>query len=116
MRADYTSQLSAYHIISLKDLALIARTVAVHCEGGGLLAKILLRHSNTSPNGDLSTDNPIATEEGWREYMHRATFAVGHSGLSTEQFGDHTFDGSSSENSKRMTPVSSDDTVVWCDG
>lgn len=71
------------HVVCLKDLALVARTVTVHGEGHILIAHVFLRKGEPSTDWNLSTNDTISTEESRGEDMHRTTLTVGHASLTT---------------------------------
>lgn len=64
------------HVESLENLTLVAGTVTVQDNRGGLAAGVLVRESQTGSDGDLSTDNTVTTVEALGEHVHRATLSV----------------------------------------
>lgn len=70
------------HVVRLKDLSLVARSVTVHGKGRVVLvlAEVLLRERDTSSEGNLSANDSVSTEkagEGERALAGRRWGVVG---------------------------------------
>lgn len=84
------------HVECFEDLALVTGTITVEGEGGDIVfSGVLLSESNTSTERDLGTDDPVSSEEGGGEDVHRPALSVGHAVLATEKLGDDALDRSS---------------------
>lgn len=101
-----------HHVERLEDLALITRTVTIQGESCGLLLQVLLGECKPGTNGHLRAHDTVTTEEARREDVHRATFAVRHTSLATEELSDDALDRASAKDGERMAAVGSDDEIV----
>ena len=96
-------------------MALVTCTIAVQGKRGGLVTEVLLCKGEASADGDLCTDDTVATKEGRGEDVHRATLSVGHAVLTTEEFSEDTFDAAPTHDRKGVTAVGRDDAVLGRD-
>jgi hypothetical protein len=104
-----------YHVVRLKDLTLVTRTVTVQRERTVLLAHVLLSETHACTDRNLSTDDTVASEEGRGEDVHGTTFSVGHADLATEELANDTFDRATTHDGEGVAAVSGDDAVFLAD-
>ena len=71
------------HVEGLEDLTLVGSTVTVKSERDVLLVVVLVGESKTSTDGNLSTDDTVATVEAGSEHVHGTTLAVGNTATAT---------------------------------
>ena len=99
------------HVVGLEDLTLVGGTVTVQDDTGGGLLVVLLGESETSTDGDLSTDDTVTTVEVGGEHVHGTTLSVGDTLTTTQQFTDDRFYGSTAHKSETVTSVGSNNVV-----
>ncbi len=104
------------HVESLKDLTLVAGTVTVQDDGSSLAVVVLVGEGETSTNGDLGTNDTVATVEALGEHVHGATLSVGNTLTATEKLTNNRANGTSTHQGKTVASVGSDDVVLLCDG
>jgi hypothetical protein len=72
-------------------LTLVAGTVTIESKGGNVVfAGVLLRESETGPEGNLGTDDTVSSEKGRGEDVHGTALSVGHTVLATEKLSQDT--------------------------
>jgi len=104
-----------YHVVSLKHLPLVASTISIQRKRTVFLAHVLLSKAHTSTNGDLSTDDTVASEKRRSENVHRATFSMGHADLTTKELTNDTLDSATTHDGKRVATIGRYDAVVLGD-
>ena len=100
------------HVVGLEDLTLVGGTVTVQDDTGGGLLVVLLGESETSTDGDLGTDDTVATVEVVGEHVHGTALAEGDTLTATEQLTDDGADGTTTHHGETVATVGSDDLVV----
>lgn len=103
------------HVESLEDLTLVGGTVTVKRKRDVLLAVVLVGESETSADGDLGTDDTVATVEAGGEHVHRTTLAVGNTLAAAEKLTNDGLDGSTAHHGETVATVGSDDLVLLGD-
>lgn len=101
-----------HHVVRLKHLTLVARTVTVHGERGGLFALVLLGERETRTERDLRADDTMTTLEGLGEDVHGSTLALRDTAHATEQLADEALKRTSTEKDEGMRAVRRDDLVL----
>ena len=104
------------HVEGLEDLTLVGSTVTVEGEGDVLLVVVLVGESETSADGDLGTDDTVATVEAGGEHVHGTTLAVGNTLAAAEKLTNDGLDGSTAHHGETVAAVGSDDLVLLGDG
>lgn len=100
------------HVVRLKHLTLVARTVAVHGERGGLFALVLLGERETRAERDLRADDTMTTLEGLSEDVHGSTLALRDTAHATEQLADQALKRTSTKENEGMRAVRRNDLVL----
>lgn len=100
------------HVESLKDLTLVASTVTVQYYRSVLVAVVLVRKSQASTDGDLSTDNTVTAVETFGEHVHRTTLSVRNSLTPAQELTNDRSDGTSAHQSETVASVGSDYVVL----
>ena len=103
------------HVEGLEDLILVGGTVTVKSKGDVLLAVVLVGESETSTDGDLGTDDTVATVEAGGEHVHGTTLAVGDTLATAEKLTNDGLDGSTAHHGETVAAVGSDDLVLLGD-
>lgn len=104
------------HIISLKNLSLIARTVAVQRKRRILTSHIFHRETNPGTNRYLRTDNPVASIEALAEHVHGPALAEGDTVSSTEELANDGFNRGTTHQREAVAAIGSDNLVFGGDG
>ena len=100
------------HVIRLKDLTLITRSISIHGKRSVLLTQIFLCKRDACADGNLSAHDTVPAKKGRSEDVHGPAFAAGHARLASEELSNDALDGTTTEKRKGMAPVSGDDAVV----
>ena len=103
------------HVEGLEDLTLVGGTVTVKSKGDVLLAVVLVGESETSTDGDLSTDDTVATVEAGGEHVHGTTLAVCDTLATAEKLTNDGLDGGAAHHGETVAAVGSDDLVLLGD-
>ena len=101
-----------YQVVRLKHLTLVTHTITVQHKRAIFLAHVLLSETHTCTDRNLSSDDTVASDEGWGEDVHGTTFSKRHADLAIEELANDTFDRATVHDGEA---VSGDDAVILAD-
>lgn len=104
------------HVVGLEHLALVGGTVAVQGVGDIGLLLVHVAESEAETKRDLGTDNAVASVEVLGVHVHRATFALGHTGGAAHELGKDGVHGRAAHVLETVAAVGRDDAVAFVAG
>jgi len=81
-----------------------------------MIAKILMRESETSTDGNLCTNDTISSIELGSKHVHGSTLSMGNTMTTTEEFTNDGTDGTAAHKSEAVTTVGGDDIIFFGEG
>ena len=102
----------------LKQLPLVSSTITIHCKRHILVLRVLLSKSQSTTEGDLSSDDAMTTvKSGLLEVeVHGSALAVGAAGAAAHELGEDLNKGTAAAEVRAVVAVGGDDAVFLCDG